>query len=175
MKVPSAATAVALLLAPLGPGCSRSRDLLGTYSGASFLSVDVVPVSGTTGTRGAPTACIGTIQIDRSDDGMLRGRFTRSDCLPVRAPETQGELFGSVLPDGTATLTFSTPPLATSQAVRTSCGCPDASSALGPYVGRITKSSITLRTQFRLDCCGLPQPPLGLPAFDVEYKIAAAR
>lgn len=159
-----------VLAAALNLTCSKGEELLGEYSGSAFLTVDATPVAGTSGTRGPTTVCLGTIQIDSHDDIVVRGRFSRLECGGSAA--VQGEASGTVQPDGTASLFFGQSVLPTSAAIRTSCGCPDSQGASGPYVGRITRSSVSVKSQFRLGCCGRPPRP---PAFDVEYRIEAAR
>jgi hypothetical protein len=165
--------APALLLCA-SAGCSSGSDLVATYAGSRFLTVEAAPGAGTSGTSAPPTVCTGTMAIEDESGTAVRGRFDRTACSgsAAFAADVRGEFTGTVESDGSAIIVFSGPPLPPSEAVRTSSGCPDAPAAAGPYRGRITRASIALQSRFRLECAGRPPIP---PAFDVEYRIEATR
>ena len=167
----------ACLLAALvtAAGCGQEDDRVGAYSGPAFLTVTAVPVAGTSATAGVNAVCAGTLRVESQDAGALRGTFERLRCSGLTNPagDVRGTLSGAVLADGTATLTFSRAPLASSEAVTTSGGCVDAPEAMGPYTGHVGKSSLSLQSRFRLGCAGRPAP--AAPAFEVEYRIEARR
>jgi hypothetical protein len=163
-----------LATAMMGSGCGKGGDLEGTYSASAFLTVSGVPVAGTTATSVGDVVCAGAIRIESHDGGEIRGTFDRLRCsgLLMPADDVHGDLSGAVL-NGAATLAFGPAPLASSLAFTTSGGCIPAPEAAGPYVGRIDRTSLSLRSRFRVHCAGLAAP--GTPAFDVEYRIEGKR
>ncbi len=164
-----------LSLAATAGSCSQRDGVTGTYAGPAFLTVTATPVAGTTATAVRDRVCAGAVRIESDDDGRIRGTFDRATCSGLANPtdDVHGRVDGTLLPDGAGTLTFTGAPLASSVALTTSGGCPPADGASGPFTGRITASSISLRSRFRQQCAGLPFP--APPAFDVEYRIEATR
>ena len=147
----------------------------GTYSGPAFLTVTAAPVPGTTATAVRDMVCAGVLRIESDGDGRVHGTFDRGACSGLVNPtdDVSGRVGGTVLPDGAATLTFTGAPLSSAAALTTSGGCPAADGAAGPFTGRITASSVSLTSRFRQHCAGLPFP--APPAFDVQYRVEAAR
>jgi hypothetical protein len=162
-----------LLLALVGVGCRGDETV--TYSGETLLTVTAVPRNRTTTTPVQPIACAGTIQITTRDDGVVRGSFERTRCTGVVNPteDVRGAVYGTRAADGTLALYFRPAPLATSEAVTTSGGCPEEPAAAGPFAGHLDGSSLHARSAFFLGCAGLPFP--NPPSFDVEYRIDGTR
>jgi hypothetical protein len=169
VKLRSPLLAIALACA----GCSRDETV--TYSGETLLTVTAVPRNRTTATRVQPIACAGTIRISTRDDGVVRGSFERTRCTGLVNPteDVRGSVHGMRAADGTLALYFRPAPLATSEAVTTSGGCPEEPAAAGPFAGRLESSSLHGRSAFLLGCAGLPFP--NPPSFDVEYRIDGTR
>jgi hypothetical protein len=164
-----------LSIVAAAPSCSRTEGVAGTYSGAAFLTVSATPIPGTTATAVRDMVCAGTMRIESDADGRLRGAFDRTACTGLVNPtgDVHGTVAGTVLDDGTVSLTFTEAPLASSLALTTSGGCPPADEAMGPFTGRITSSSLSVTSRFRQYCAGLPFP--APPAFEVLYRVEAAR
>ena len=172
---------IPLLLLFLACDC-KGRELQGTYSGMVFLTV--AGTYGPTGIGGVQTSCAGSLRIDSQTDETIRGTFERRECAGLpRAADVHGTFYGTVLADGTASVTFTEPPLRTSEVFSSAGGCGSASGALGPYGGRISKSFISLQApEFRVDCCCASRPgPEGVvivgpsPWYSAEYRIEAVR
>ena len=164
-------------------GCHRGREFEGSYSRMAFLTV--VGRWGPNGAGVAPTSCAGSMQINNETGEVIRGTFERRECAGLpRAADVHGTFSGIVLTDGTASVYFSEPPLSPDEVFRSAGGCGSDPGALGPYVGRISRSSISLQTpEFVVECCCATRPaPVGggviigpSPWYFAEYRIEAVR
>lgn len=166
-----------LLLACDGKG----RELQGSYSASAFLTV--LNHRSTAGGV-VETSCAGSLSIDSQVGEAIRGSFDRRGCTGfVQAADVHGTFYGSVLPDGTASLTFTEQPLGTGVVFSSAGGCPSVPDTFGPYGGRITKASISLETPvFYVSCCCASRPAPGggvmvgpPPGYSAQYRIEATR
>lgn len=160
----------------------RARELEGTYSGTAFLTV--VGTYGPTGAGVAPTSCEGRVIIDSQIGEAIQGTFDRRECAGLaRAADVHGMFYGTVLADGSASVSFTEAPLRTSEVFMSAGGCVPVTGALGPYAGRISRSSIRLQTPgFIVNCCCGTRPAPGggvivgpSPWYSAEYRIEAFR
>ncbi len=155
--------------------------LEGAYSGTAF--VTVVGSYGPTGAAVPPVSCAGTLTVESQTGEEIRGTFERRECAGLSGvASVRGTFHGTALTDGTASVTFSEPPLETSEAFTSAGGCVSAPSAIGPYLGRISGSSVALSTpEFVVQCCCASRPgPGGVivgpsPWYSAEYRIEAVR
>lgn len=170
---------VLVLLASCG---GEGPELRGTYSGTGFVTVG--GSYGPTGAGVARISCAGGLSVESQTGDKIRGSFERRDCAGLpRAGAVRGTFYGTVLADGTASVTFSAPPLDTSDVFTSAGGCSSSASAMGPYLGRMSASSVTLSTAaFVVSCCCATRPAPGggvtvgpSPWYSAEYRIEGVR
>jgi len=159
-------------------GREGSRSLEGTYAG----QLTLVATYGPTGDAGSPVSWAGNVVIAAQTGDQILGWFSpREGASAGRSATFQG----TVLADGTASLTFTVPPVATAEipTFTSAGGCESTPDGLGPYGGQISRHSVSLRTpDFEVNCCCATRPGpdggviVGIrPWYLAQYRLEAAR
>ena len=99
-------------------------DLRGNYSEDRFLTVIALPLAGTTATRPADITCSGSLSLQSHTGDDISGTCVRLGCsgLLKATLDARGTFTGVVMPDGTASLSFTPEPLPVPDAVATKQG-----------------------------------------------------